>query len=76
MFAELTKIGDHEFWSDSLSLLDTTIFDRSRILGPNQITDIYLLGLSVHKRGRFVTFDQRVNRAGVIGCKDENLVLL
>src|SRR5262245_14755365 len=28
----------HEFWPDNLSITDDTIFDRSLILGPNQIT--------------------------------------
>ncbi len=76
LMTEFTKAVDHEFWTDSISILDKTIFDRSRILGPNQITDIYLLGLAVCNKGRFVTFDQRVNRSAVIRCKDENLILL
>src|SRR5580704_3661703 len=49
--------GVHEFWPDEVSLLDPVAFDSTRIHGPRQLTDIYLLGLAVAHAGRFVTFD-------------------
>jgi hypothetical protein len=47
----------HEFWADDLSILDRTVVDRTRIHGPKQVTDVYLLALAVRHSGRFVTFD-------------------
>ncbi len=45
---------DHAFWPDNVSLCDGTFFDPNRILGPKQITDIYLLALAVKNDGRLV----------------------
>src|SRR5262245_4633150 len=50
--------SEHEFWQDDISITDGRFFDRSHILGPNQITDVYLLALAVKNAGRFVTFDR------------------
>src|SRR3990170_427149 len=54
---EATATAHHELWSDDLSLLDARIADRTRIHGPRQVTDLYLLALVVRRRGRFVSFD-------------------
>ena len=51
---------DHEFWPDSLSILDSSQFDVNTILGPRQLTDVYLLGLAANQGGRFVTFDRTI----------------
>ena len=37
----------HMFWADDLSILDSSVVDSSRIHGPRQLTDIYLLALSI-----------------------------
>lgn len=67
---------DHEFWPDDLSLMDESRFEAKRILGPKQLTDIYLLGLAAAKGGRLVTFDRRVTPAAVPGASEENLVVI
>jgi uncharacterized protein len=66
----------HEFWVDELSLLDPELIDATRILGPRQLTDIYLLALAVERQGRFVTFDGKIPLAAVRKAKPENLVVL
>ena len=66
----------HLFWSDEISLLDEEVFDSTRILGPRQLTDIYLLGLAVVHEGRFVTFDSKVPLAAVRKARAHNLVVL
>src|SRR5262245_46610960 len=45
----------HEFWPDSLSLLNDR-FDLSRV-NHGHLTDIYLLGLAMEHGGRLATFD-------------------
>lgn len=66
----------HEFWADEPSLLDSTVFDTTRIHGPRQITDVYLLGLAVRHDGRFVTFDGRIPLQAVRRATEKNLVVL
>jgi toxin-antitoxin system PIN domain toxin len=67
---------DHEFWPDDISITDETLFDHSRILGPKQITDVYLLGLAVKNGGRLVTFDRGLPLAAVRGAEPRHLVAL
>ena len=67
---------DHEFWPDSLSLRTETKVNWSRVLGHNQITDVYLLALAVANKGCLVTLDHRVALSTVIGAVNGNLMLL
>lgn len=66
----------HEFWSDDVSLLDRAVVDSSRIHGPKQLTDLYLLALAVRHDGRFVTFDSGIPLAAVRGARAHHLVVL
>lgn len=71
-----TAHASHEFWPDDVSLLDARKVDSTRLLGPRQVTDVYLLALAVEHGGRFVTFDRRVPLAAVRGAGPEHLVAL
>jgi toxin-antitoxin system PIN domain toxin len=66
----------HEFWHCDLSVLDERLVDPTRIHGPRQVTDAYLLALAVSKGGRFVTFDGAVPRGAVPGAGRESLVVI
>jgi uncharacterized protein len=68
--------ADHEFWPDDISITDDRVFDHSYILGPNQITDVYLLGLAVKHGGRLVTFDRGLPIKAVRGSEARHLVVL
>ena len=76
LLAGATAEPHHEYWRSEVSILDASLFDPSRIHGPRQITDVYLLGLAVHHGGRFVTLDQTVALRAVRTAKPENLVVL
>ena len=67
---------DHEFWPDDVSLRTEGLVNWPRVLGHNQITDVYLLSLAVAKRGCLVTLDHRVTLSTVTGANDKNLILL
>ena len=67
---------DHEFWPDILSLRTETKVNWSRVLGHNQITDVYLLALALANKGCLVTLDHRVSLSTVIGAGSVNLMLL
>ena len=74
--AEATAGSFHAFWPDALTLLDPAIADASRIHGPRQITDLYLLALAVRNNGRFVSFDQAIAIEAIRGAQPAHLVLL
>lgn len=74
--ADACREDIHEFWSDDVSLLDTSAVDSMRIHGPRQLTDIYLLALAVRHAGRFVTFDSGVPLAAVRKATAQNLSIL
>jgi len=67
---------NHVFWPDDISLLDEGLIERTRILGPKQLTDIYLLALAVKHGGRLVTFDRAIPIAAVRGARPEHLVVI
>jgi hypothetical protein len=66
----------HEFWPDEVSLLDSAVVDSTRIHGPRQLTDIYLLALAVKRGGTFVTFDTGIPLAAVRKATRQNLLIL
>jgi predicted nucleic acid-binding protein len=57
-------------------VLDAHVVDRSRLHGPRQVTDAYLLALARARDGRFVTFDRSVALAAVPGAAEEHLAVL
>ena len=73
---EATAAAEHEFWPDDVSLLDARIADHSRIHGPRQVTDLYLLALAVHQGGCFVSFDASIPRTAIRGAEKKHLIAL
>ena len=68
--------GHHQFWPDSISIADESLFNAPALRGHQQLTDVYLLGLAVQHAGRLVTFDQRVPLAAVKGATRASLEVL
>lgn len=56
-----TAAKDHVFWSDDLPLVDAVRFAGLRLMGHQQVTDAYLLGLAIHHGGMLATLDKRVS---------------
>ena len=73
---EATHTPHHEFWPDDVTLLEPQIADLSRIHGPRQLTDLYLLALVVSRDGRFVTFDASVPLNAIKNAEKRHLVAL
>ena len=71
-----TTRTEHAFWPEDISILDPARIDHAFMLGPKQITDVYLLALAVKNNGRLVTLDTAVPLAAAKGAKPENLVAL
>jgi hypothetical protein len=66
----------HEFWPDSVSILDESLFRRSFISGHRAIADIYLLGLAVHRHGKLATFDGAIPSRAVVGASSRHLEII
>ncbi|WP_211288168.1 hypothetical protein [Mumia flava] len=64
----------HEFWANDRSLLDGAFIESTRIHGPRQVTDLYLLAAAVARGGRLATFDRSIPLSAVPGATDEHLV--
>ena len=67
---------DHQFWPDDISLRDDTLVDFNRVQGHNQITDLYLLALAVHRGGCLASFDQAIALSSVPSAQVRHLRLL
>lgn len=73
---EATADPVHAFWPDDVSILNDTLVALSRVHGPRQLTDLYLLALAVRHGGRLVTFDRAVATSAVRGADAAHLVVL
>jgi toxin-antitoxin system PIN domain toxin len=75
-FAKAANTPHHEHWACDIPLTDPAHLDFNRILGPNQITDVYLLALATAHQGRLVTFDQRIALEAAPQARPWNLLVL
>jgi uncharacterized protein len=73
---DATRSPYHEFWADDVTLVDPRIADATRIHGPRQLTDLYLLALAVSRDGRFVTFDASIPWSAIKGAEKRHLLAL
>jgi uncharacterized protein len=76
LLREATAGEHHRFWPCEVSLLDAQRVDATRVHGPRQTTDAYLLATAVANDGRFVTFDRRLDVTAVRGARHDQLVVL
>ena len=63
----LRETPHHQFWPDSISLLDSPSVSVEMVLHSAQVTDIYLLALAAHNGGTLATFDRKLSTAAVSG---------
>lgn len=56
-----TAAPDHRFWPDELSFSEAIAFAGARLVGHQQTTDAYLLGLARHRGGTLATLDRRIS---------------
>jgi hypothetical protein len=55
-----TAANDHQFWPDELPLPKAAAFAGVRLMGHQQVTDAYLLGLAISRGGLLATLDKRI----------------
>jgi uncharacterized protein len=66
----------HVFWLCEVSLLDPKVVNRSRLHGPRQVTDAYLLALAIRRGGRLISFDRSLPLSSVPGATKDHLVVI
>ena len=76
LLGRATADAHHGYWACDISLLDGDLVDATRLHGPRQVTDAYLLALAVAHDGRFVTFDRGLVLTSVPGASSEHLVVI
>ena len=50
----------HRFWADEVSMTASLKPFVRKLAGHQQVTDAYLLGLAIHKKGKLATMDRAV----------------
>jgi toxin-antitoxin system PIN domain toxin len=60
VLAANTAAKDHAFWPDELSFGEAIAFAGARLVGHQQVTDAYLLGLAIRRGGVLATLDERI----------------
>src|SRR5437660_11102510 len=72
----LCSSPQHEFWQESVSLVDGDLFRPALIGSHEKLADAYLLALVVRKDGRLVTFDRTIPLKAVVGAEARHLRFL
>lgn len=73
---QLCSVSGHQFWADTVSLRDASLFDCRRVGGYRQLTDVYLLGLAQRKGGSLATFDRTIPLSAVVGAQQNLLEVI
>jgi toxin-antitoxin system PIN domain toxin len=60
VLAANTAATDHSFWPMVQPFADGAAFAGVRLVGHQQVTDAYLLGLALHRGGMLATLDQQI----------------
>lgn len=61
VLAANTAATDHSFWPDDLPMAEGVAFAGIKLVGHQQVTDAYLLGLALRRGCRLATLDQRTS---------------
>ena len=60
LLEENIKHRHHRYWADEVGFVKVTEAFADRLVGHRQVTDAYLLGLALHRRGILATFDAEI----------------
>lgn len=75
LLRDFTAHADHEFWSDSISILDPALCRSEAVRSSRRVTDIYLVALASANGGRLATFDSRFSAEAVVNAGEAILLL-
>ena len=52
---------DHQFWPDDIGVIEALRGISKPLSGHQQISDAYLLGLAIHRKGKLLTMDRSIS---------------
>lgn len=58
LLRQFCTVEGHHFWTEDITIRE--LLDVDSILTHTQITDVYLLGLALHKGGKLASLDQHI----------------
>jgi hypothetical protein len=58
--AAIRGLAGHEFWPDSISLLEHELVNSTFLSSHSRVTDSYLLALARSNKGKLATLDQKL----------------
>ncbi len=70
----LASLPGHTYWPMNINFIDATEPFSPRMHGPKQVTDAFLLGLTLHQGGKLATMDMGILH--VAGAEFRHLVEL
>jgi uncharacterized protein len=65
------ELPGHHFWQDRITLAEAIRNLNRAITGHRQVSDVYLLGLTIHYKGKLATMDR-----GIAALDDRGIVEL
>jgi toxin-antitoxin system PIN domain toxin len=71
-----TAAADHTFWPDDAPFADVAAFAGLRLVGHQQVTDAYLLGLAARRGGALVTLDSRIAALAAPGSAERQALVI
>lgn len=71
-----TAAADHTFWPDDAPFAEVAAFAGVRLIGHQQVTDAYLLGLAIRRGGALATLDQRIAALAVPDSAEQGAVVV
>jgi toxin-antitoxin system PIN domain toxin len=63
LLRQLCTAEGHCFWTEDITIRE--LLDAESIITHTQITDVYLLGLAIHKGGKLASLDQHIPKDAV-----------
>jgi predicted nucleic acid-binding protein len=76
LLASNLKHAHHLFWPDEITFAQAIQPFSNRLAGHQQVTDAYLLGLAMHRKGKLATMDQAVEALLTSQSQKDNFLTL
>jgi uncharacterized protein len=74
MLDRVTHLPGHSFWPMEVAFLDAVGPFTERLFGHQQVSDAYLLGMAIRKKGRLVILDRAIE--ALAGSEFRNAVMV
>ena len=58
LLRQFCTVEGHHFWTEDITIRE--LLDVNSVITHTQITDVYLLGLALHKGGKLASLDQHI----------------